>query len=213
MAEIVATRVMLSVAEQKKKAIPVVDVDALRTPIRDYLSRLTQSSAKAEDLTQEVFVRVHRNLSSLRDTESLKAWIYRIASNVFLDDARSASGRMERTSVSLDAVPAWSWEENSAEPPDEASFNAEQAACIKDYIHALPASYRSVLVMRDMQGLTNKEVAEVLGCSLETAKIRLHRARRRLKTAMDTGCDISTDAKGSMICEPKSSPSDDSTKT
>jgi RNA polymerase sigma-70 factor, ECF subfamily len=61
--------------------------------------------------------------------------------------------------------------------------------CINEYIDALPSNYKTVLVLSDLEGLANKEVAEILGISEDNAKIRIHRARTRLKKALKSGCD------------------------
>lgn len=62
------------------------------------------------------------------------------------------------------------------------------SSCVQDYIAALPESYRAVILLHDVQGLTNPEIAEMLGLSLATTKIRLHRARNRLRAALGEGC-------------------------
>jgi len=75
------------------------------------------------------------------------------------------------------------------------------SSCVQDYIAALSESYRAVILLHDVQGLTNPEIAEMLDLSLATVKIRLHRARRKLRAALDTGCSFENDERGVKICE------------
>ncbi len=184
-----------------------LELDAIykefRPAIRGYLQRLTKNPFVADDLTQEVFIRVHRNLSSFRGDSSLKTWIYRVASSVFHDHLRKIQSKKGKVSSGTESTPSWEFEDETGQLPDESSIQSSQGSCVRQYIEALSPSYRAVLVMHDMQGLTNPEIAEILGCSLATAKIRLHRAREKLKAAMDQGCELSVDRRGALVCDPK----------
>jgi RNA polymerase sigma-70 factor (ECF subfamily) len=75
--------------------------------------------------------------------------------------------------------------------------------CVRLYLDRLPASYRSVLLFSEDEGLTNQQIAETLGISLEAAKIRLHRARGRLRKELGGGCDVYRDDRNELACEPK----------
>jgi len=177
--------------------------ETFRQAIHDYLLRLTREPSEAEDLTQEVFLRVHRGLAKFRGDAQLKTWIYRIASNAFIDHKRSAADRRRQATRDVAAAPQGDWEDDDSPRPDETSMRQEEATCIQNYVAELPPHYGAVLVMHDMDGLTNPEIAEVLECSLDTAKIRLHRARKKLKDAMERGCDFSQDRRGNLLCDPK----------
>jgi RNA polymerase sigma-70 factor (ECF subfamily) len=87
--------------------------------------------------------------------------------------------------------------------PEQAVACAEMSACVQAFIHRLPPDYRTVLVLRDLQGLKNREVAAVLDCSLATVKMRLHRARAKLRAALKAGCDFDYDERNVLVCEPK----------
>ena len=76
--------------------------------------------------------------------------------------------------------------------------------CIRRYIDELPPSFRSVVLLSEEEGLANQEIAVALGISLETVKIRLHRARARLKKALGSGCALYWDERNELGCEPKS---------
>lgn len=166
-------------------------------PIRRHVARLVGAD-EAEDVTQEVFASVSAALPGFKGESSLSTWIYRIATNAAVDRLRSPSFR--RTSHTA---------EQEANVPDKAA-GAEQAMarremndCIRGYIDRLPASYRTVIVLSDQQGLANQEIADALGITLHTVKIRLHRARARLRQAMGEGCSVYRDDRNEVACDPK----------
>ncbi len=82
------------------------------------------------------------------------------------------------------------------------------SACVQDYLAELSDSYRAVILLHDAEGLTNPEIAEMLGVSVATVKIRLHRARAKLRAALARACSFSTDERGVLVCDPKSPESD-----
>ena len=79
----------------------------------------------------------------------------------------------------------------------------EMNECIRDFIENLPESYRTVIVLSELEGLKNNEVAEVLGITVDTVKIRLHRARARLKRELDAGCNFYRDERNELACDLK----------
>jgi RNA polymerase sigma-70 factor (ECF subfamily) len=147
--------------------------------VHNCLWRMTENQTQAEDLTQETFVRVHRGLSTFRGDSSVKTWLYRVASNIFLDHTRRVSTKQDRATAALDKTVgiAGDWEDKEMPQPDQLAARSEMSACVQEHLKALPESYRTVLVMHDEEGLTTREIAKVLGCSEANAKIRLHRAR------------------------------------
>jgi RNA polymerase sigma-70 factor (ECF subfamily) len=158
----------------------------------------------AEDLTQDVFLQAHRKLGSLRDPDAVVAWLYRIATHVCYDRFRRSS-RQPKTQP-LDAG------ETVGPGPfgdiadqlrlDQVLDQAEMSACVRAYIEDLSTPYRQVIFLHDLEGLPNPEIAEILGASLHTVKIRLHRARRKLQTALGGHCVLSLDERGVLVCEP-----------
>lgn len=182
-----------------------------RDRIFRYALHLVHDPAEAEDLTQDTFLRAHDRLGGLRDPAALKTWLFRIVTNLARDRYRRHAAR-GGSPVSLDSplrddsAPAREAITDDDTPRlDEAMERAELSTCVQRYIEALPDDYRAVLLLKDLHGLTNPEIAEMLGCSLPTVKIRLHRARTRLKAALEAGCDLDTDTRGSVGCEPKRS--------
>jgi RNA polymerase sigma-70 factor (ECF subfamily) len=157
---------------------------------------------EAEDLTQETFLRVHRRLESLRNPATLSTWLYRIATNVCRDHFRKPSQRHDVESLDGDDSEI-EVEDRDAPRVDEVIDRVEMSACVKSYIDSLSDSYRTVILLHDLEGMTNPEIAEALGCSLATVKIRLHRARLRLRETLEKVCSFSRDDRGVLVCERK----------
>jgi RNA polymerase sigma-70 factor (ECF subfamily) len=175
-----------------------------RGPIYNYLLRMTQNQAEAEDLTQETFVRAHRSLSAFRGEASLSTWLYRIATNLSFDHFRRRTTRQAGSALPLEKID-FDRDRDCDAPasPEQVAARSEMSACVQAFVQRLPPDYRAVLVLKDVQGLKNREIAEVLDCSLATVKIRLHRARTKLREALNAGCNFSHDERNIFVCEPK----------
>lgn len=167
-----------------------------------YVLGLVKSPAEAEDLTQDTFLRAYRHGDSLRDPEAVRGWLYRIATHMCLDRLRQ-----RKPLISLDSEE----DEDRVEPPVsnspsplEISERKETSACIQRCLDFLPDKYRAVILLHEAHSLTAPEIADLLGVTLTTVKIRLHRARRQLQRVMERGCAISNDNRGVPTCHPKS---------
>ncbi|MHC5010967.1 MAG: RNA polymerase sigma factor [Planctomycetota bacterium] len=184
------------------------DVVALRDAIYAYVLTIVRDPTEAQDLTQDTMLRAHRGLASLKNPARSKAWLYRIATNVCYDRLRQRATRQPPTSLDAGGRD----EESAVVPEDDAPRldkvmeQEEMSACVQRYLERIPDSYRAVLFLHDVQGLKNREIAAMLGISLATAKIRLHRAREKLRVALDEACRFSTDERGVQVCEPKPPP-------
>src|SRR5512140_2433644 len=146
-----------------------------------YISSMIHDPVEAEDLTQETFLRAFQQRDSLRNREVLLPWLYRIATNVCLDRLRQRARRAPLESeTDLDDIPV-----DSDTPSLEQTVERnEMSACVQQYLADLPDDYRAVILLQDMHGRTGPEIAEMLGVSVATVKIRLHRARKRLRAAL-----------------------------
>jgi RNA polymerase sigma-70 factor (ECF subfamily) len=159
----------------------------------------------AEDLAQVVFEKVSRGLSNFRGESSLATWIYRIATNVALDHNRSTSAR--KTMIFLDTI------DNNCDcniliderPPDadQGIMRREMNACIHRIVEQMPESERAVLILSEFEGMKNREIADILDLSLDAVKIRLHRARTRLRKDIKTECNLDRDERNELVCYPK----------
>jgi RNA polymerase sigma-70 factor (ECF subfamily) len=166
-----------------------------------YVMSMVRDTVEAEDLTQETFLRAYRRRDSLRNQGAQTAWLYRIATHVCLDRLRQFARRNPMESdADLDQV--------DIPEPDTPSLQQtlerdEMSECVQSYLNRLSDSYRAVILLHDMHELTAVEIAQLLGESLATIKIRLHRARRKLGLALQAGCDFSHDERDVLVCESK----------
>ena len=165
-----------------------------------YVRSIVRDATEAEDLTQETFLRAYRSRDSLRDPDAMLPWLYSVATHVCLDRLRQRTRQMQTRS---DADP------EAVAPPDadpsagQLVEQEEMSECVEAYVGELSDSYRAVLLMHDVKGLTAREIGELLGDSTGSVKIRLHRARKQLQAALDAGCEFSQDECGTLVCEPK----------
>jgi RNA polymerase sigma-70 factor (ECF subfamily) len=167
-----------------------------------YVLGLVKSPAEAEDLTQDTFLRAYRHGDSLRDPEAVRGWLYRIATHVCLDHLRQ-----RKPLLSLDSEEG----EDRVKPPVsespsplDVSERKETSACVQRCLDFLPDKYRAVILLHEAHSLTAPEIAALLGVTVTTVKIRLHRARRKLQQVMERGCAVSNDNRGVPTCHPKS---------
>jgi RNA polymerase sigma-70 factor (ECF subfamily) len=164
--------------------------DEFQPRILRYLARLT-GPHEAEDLSQEVFVKVSQALPSFRGESQLSTWIYRIATNATLDRLRSPAFRQIVTADSLNSENADQDDQARGDgpSPEQQLARKEMDECGLGLINQLPEGYRAVLVLSDLEGLSSSEIALILGITPGNVKIRLHRARTRLRDAVRARCD------------------------
>jgi RNA polymerase sigma-70 factor (ECF subfamily) len=171
-----------------------------------YLKKLVGES-EAEDAAQETFVKISRSLENFRGDSSLSTWIYRIATNTAMDHLRKSHTR----SVSQDEGGEPDGDDDAG--PVDASplhdtllMRKDMHDCIRGIVDRLSDDFRTVLVLSEFEGLTNAEISEVLGISLDTTKIRLHRARTKLRKALQASCTFYRDERNELSCDRKTVP-------
>jgi RNA polymerase sigma-70 factor (ECF subfamily) len=188
--------------------------DKFHEKIHRYLERMVGKN-DAEDLTQEVFVKINSGLKDFKGKSSLSTWIYRIATNTALDRMRSRPFQEKTQEVTLSEPGAGAEGEGGGIDIEETSLSAEREAirnemneCIQEYVDKLPADYRTVIILSEMKDLKNQQIADILRISLDAVKIRLHRARARLKAEFKAGCDFYHDEDGKLACDRKNQKSE-----
>jgi len=145
------------------------------------------------DLAQEVFIRVYRHISNLRNPKTFKAWLNQITINLFYDELRKRPRKV--STVSFDRLSNSEDDEQIKEfpdlsqGPDEIVLNQELSSFIKKAMDELPEQFRIVIVLRELQGLSYEEIAESLDCELGTVKSRISRARARLQIMLKNYVD------------------------
>jgi RNA polymerase sigma-70 factor (ECF subfamily) len=176
--------------------------------IRRYLSRLV-GDADAEDLTQEVFARAHRAMATRRGESSVSTWLYRIATNAAIDRLRAPSRRevpaISAAEPDLEEEPGAAVQDPACEAPgaDSHVVRKEMRGCILGLVDRLSPAHREVILLGELRELTDRQVAEALGITLEAAKMRLHRARAELRTLLGASCDLYRDERNELACDRK----------
>jgi len=177
--------------------------DTYAPKIRRYLERLAGKD-DAEDLTQETFARISRSFHTFKGEAGLWTWIYKIATNTAIDRLRE--NRIAKSGIALDEAEQmedqdiWTGERRTLE--DQIIRN-EMNDCIRNVVFRLPEAYRAVIILSEFEGFTNEDIARILGLSLDAAKIRLHRARTRLKEELSKQCILYRDDRNEFACEQK----------
>jgi RNA polymerase sigma-70 factor (ECF subfamily) len=158
--------------------------------------------SEAEDLTQSVMLKISEGLPDFRGDSNVSTWIYRIATNTALDKLR---GRMRpiSSSAELDADEPDVPPAARSESVETAAIREEMNACIREFIERLPESHKTVMVLSELEGFKNAEIAAILGVNLGIVKIRLHRAREQLRKELETGCHFYRDQCEELACDRK----------
>lgn len=156
--------------------------------LRSFIRRRVSDEHAADDLLQEVFIRIHHRLESLNSNDRLASWIFQIARNVVTDFYRK----------NVRETAADSFEPESC---DELSTNLNEQVgqWLVDRIDELPESYREILTMTEVEGIKQAEVARRIGLSNSGAKSRVQRGRKMLKQKLLDCCHFEFDRRGNVI--------------
>ena len=166
---------------------------------------------EAEDVAQEVFVKVGRALGTLTEPSKLGSWIYAITLNTVRDTVRRRRTHPDRLPADLDSTGEASEGESAvarlpdtrSRSPEEAVARDEMVACYLDHVQQLPSTYYGVYVLSEFEDLSDQEIAHRLSLSLATVKIRLHRARAKLHEELRRNCQCYRNERGELMGEPK----------
>ena len=168
---------MLLVQDGDRQAFGLL-VGRYESTVVNYLTRLTRDRSRAEELAQEAFLRLYERASSYQERGQLLPYLLRIASNLLGSEERR-SRRWRTLSLLVGATPS------APEPSQERRLlSGEATRVVEEALQALPLRYRSPLVLREIEGLSYREIAIALGCREGTVKSRINRARERLKTLL-----------------------------
>jgi RNA polymerase sigma-70 factor (ECF subfamily) len=164
-------------------------LEALQGVVYGFGMKVCGVREDAEDTAQETLIRLARQLKEFPDARALAVWLYKVAKTQCLMSRRKSKFAPAQM-LSLDALmpkesgPAAPAMKSWKITPEEMVLNKELRSKLEAAVLALPKPYRLVLILRDMEQLDTKEVAEVMGISAETTKMRLHRARVFLRNAL-----------------------------
>jgi RNA polymerase sigma-70 factor (ECF subfamily) len=164
--------------------------EAFHTPLHGFIRKRVPDENVAEDLLQEVFLKIHLHIEELQDVKKLEGWMYQITRNAIIDFYRSV-----RSTTSLDAPEAL---DIPAELPDD-DIVSELFPCVQAMVRNLPEQDRQALVLTEYHGLTQKEFGERFGLSLSGAKSRVQRAREKLRQQLLACCHFELDQRKHII--------------
>lgn len=156
-------------------------VDRYQSRLLNFIYRTVGDRERSEDLVQEVFIRVHRHLARFDQSKKFSTWIYTIASNLAKNELRNRS----RNPIVLFQTMTAGWEdeerplefEDPASRPDDLFRKRHVRSLVEQTVAQLPLHHREVFVLRELEGRSYEEIAEITHCNLGTVKSRLNRAR------------------------------------
>jgi len=162
--------------------------ETFSVPIQQFIQRRVRDPHTAEDILQEVFLKIHTRIDTLHQQDRVAAWIYQIARNAIADYYRAQR-------------PISDLPETLAAPDDLADMDVvrELLPCVAAMVDALPESYREALRLTEYEGLSQKELSEQLGISFSGAKSRVQRARAKIKQQLLDCCHFQLDHAGRII--------------
>jgi RNA polymerase sigma-70 factor, ECF subfamily len=165
--------------------------------LRAFIAKRVRNDVEADDILQDVFLRVHRQLDRLNDPNRVMAWLYQITRNAIVDYYRSPARRRELP-VGLagdveTTAPVSLPSDNESSP-----LRSELAGCLRPMLDRLSNDYHEAVMMVEFQGLTQQAAARRLGLSLSGMKSRVQRGRKQLKQMLDECCMIQLDRRGGV---------------
>jgi len=166
--------------------------------VRRFIFLMVKDMWVAEDLLQETFVKVQKNLPRLNDSQKTSSWIFRIAYNTCQEHFRDSKRKIRQEDSVLQA-------EIFPHPLSSQKLLEQQqmSQCVQEQTKLLPESLRIPLLLFDTMDFSHREIADILGISLENTKVRLHRARKQLKAILNKKCNLEIDERNILVCEPR----------
>jgi len=161
--------------------------------LRGFLVSKVSNTEDAEDLLQEILIKTHKNMDSLKDPKKFKAWLFQIARNTLIDYYRKPS-----RNLSAESLPELADNREEGAEAQEI-MRQELSQCIKPFIKNLPKKYGEALEAIDLEGISQKQLAKKLGLSHSAVKSRVQRGRQKLAEFFQECCTYKVDARGNII--------------
>jgi RNA polymerase sigma-70 factor (ECF subfamily) len=171
--------------------------------VRKFILTLVGDEWVADDLIQETFLKIQNNLKSLKDSSKLSSWIFRIAYNLCQDHFRQI--KRSRKEERIDQEGMEDFKEALIQKGPDIQKELEQrqmGECVQDQINLLPEPLRTVLLLFDIMEFSHQEISDILGITVKNVKVRLHRARKKLKPILEEKCSFERDERNVLVCLP-----------
>jgi RNA polymerase sigma-70 factor (ECF subfamily) len=167
----------------------------LEARLRPFVARRVASAADVDDVLQNVFLRIQRGIGALRDDERFGPWVYRVARSAIVDHQRAQA---RRPVVPLEVEPL-AGEDDAAD-----RLEHDLAECVALFVARLPSPYREAVTLTELEGLAQKDAAEMLGISGSGMKSRVQRGRQKIREMFEQCCEVAVDCRGRVIdCTPR----------
>lgn len=167
--------------------------------VRAYAASMLRDPAAADDVVQDTFIRAQANVEGLREPAKVLGWLLRIAHNLCIDRLRARQAARIDAAADPERAPAacvGACVQSDLE-------RAEMSACVRDKVDQLPETDRWAILLYDIAGLSHDEIASVLDIDAGAVKVRLHRARKKLRVLLEAACVFEHDERNVLVCEPK----------
>jgi len=180
--------------------------DGYHAKVRKFILSIVRDEWLADDLIQETFLKVQNNLETLKDPSKVSAWIFRIAYNLCQDHFRRTKISKNEERINGDGESDFGESFIQLEKSIQKELEQRQMGeCVQEQIDLIPEPLKTVLVLHEILGLNQEEIAEILGITTKNVKVRLHRARKKLKSILEDVCSFEIDERGVLICTPEKS--------
>jgi len=170
----------------------------LEARLRPFVARRVSDASAVDDVMQDVFLRMQRSLGDLREEQRFGPWAYQVARSAVAEHRRARA----RHPLATGEPPEHAVD--PSEKQDDRAMEQQLATYITPFIAMLPTPYREALTLTELEGVTQKDAAEMIGVSLSGMKSRVVRGRERLRKLLDECCEIALDTRGQVIdCQPR----------
>jgi RNA polymerase sigma-70 factor (ECF subfamily) len=166
----------------------------LEGQLRPFVARRLNDASDVDDVLQDIYLRIQAGLGAVRDSERFGPWVYQVARHALADHGRSRG----RHPLALTAMSAES-EALPSGPPDQEDAEQGLARNLAVFVAALPSPYREAVMLTELQGMTQKGAAEMLGISVSAMKSRVQRGRHRMRELLQACCEIALDGRGHVL--------------
>jgi len=158
--------------------------------LKTYIMKHVPDKFEAEDILQEVGIRMQKNVNRIKDITNIEAWLYRIAYNLIVDYFRRANKYTLIEDIDEISVP---------DVPEHENYNKETAECLLKLLEYLPATYKEAIIESDYKGEKQSILGQKWGLSNSGSKTRVQRARKKLKAVLLSCCEVKSDNAGNII--------------